>query len=68
LKGVNEKVIADAISLAFKYNLTAYDAYFLALSRKEGKPFITADYRFIGRLKGFRGIIRLSDISKMGIP
>ena len=67
VKGVNEQVMADAISLAFKHNLTAYDAYFLALSKKEGKPFITADYRFVGRVKGFRGIIKLSDISKMGI-
>jgi predicted nucleic acid-binding protein len=67
VKGVNEQVMAEAISLAFKHNLTAYDAYFLALSKKEGKPFITADYRFIGRVKGFRGIIKLSDISKMGI-
>jgi len=39
-----------------------YDAYFLALSIKEGKPFITADYRFMGRVKGFREIIKLSDI------
>jgi predicted nucleic acid-binding protein len=67
VKGVNEQVMSDAISLAFRHNLTAYDAYFLALSKKEGKPFIMADYRFLGRVKGFRGIIKLSDISKMGI-
>ncbi len=64
VRGVDEQVMGEAISLAFKHNLTVYDAYFLALSRKESKPFITADYRFIGRLKGFRGIIKLSDISE----
>ncbi|MCX5914889.1 MAG: type II toxin-antitoxin system VapC family toxin [Deltaproteobacteria bacterium] len=63
VRGVNEQVMGEAISLAFKYKLTVYDAYFLALSKKEGKPFITADYRFTGRVKGFREIIKLSDIS-----
>jgi len=53
----------EAISLAFKHEVTVYDAYFLALAKKEGKPFITADYRFMGRVKGFREIIRLSDFS-----
>ncbi len=62
VQGVDAGVMGEAISLAFKRNVTVYDAYFLALSRKEGKPFITADYRFMGRVKGIRGIIRLSDI------
>lgn len=62
VKSLNEEVMKEAISLAFKHDITVYDAYFLALSRKEGKPFITADYRFMGRLKGFREMIKLSDI------
>ncbi len=67
VKGVDQQVMADAISHAFTYNLAVYDAYFLALARKEGKPFITADYRFMDRVKGYRGIIKLSDISKLKI-
>ena len=63
VKSVNEEVMREAISLAFKYDVTVYEAYFLALSKKEGKPFITADYRFLGRVKGFREIIKLSDFS-----
>ena len=62
-KSVDEEVMEEAISLAFKHEVTVYDAYFLALAKKEGKPFITADYRFMGRVKGFREIIRLSDFS-----
>jgi predicted nucleic acid-binding protein len=62
VKSVNEEVMREAISLAFKHDVTVYDAYFLALSKREGKPFITADYRFMGRVKGFREIIKLSDI------
>jgi len=63
VRGVDAEVMGETISLAFKHNVTAYDAYFLALSKKESRPFITADYRFMERVKGFRGIIRLSDIS-----
>ena len=66
-KSVDEEVMEEAISLAFKHGVTVYDAYFLALSMKEGKPFVTADYRFMGRVKGFREIIRLSDIYQLGI-
>jgi predicted nucleic acid-binding protein len=67
-KGAEESVMAEAISLAFKYDLAVYDAYFLALSKNEGKPFITADYRFVERLKGFREIIKLRDISEIDGP
>lgn len=61
VKRVNEEVMREAISLAFKHDVTVYDAYFLALSKKEGKQFITADYRFMGRVRGFRDIVKLSD-------
>jgi predicted nucleic acid-binding protein len=61
VKSVSEEVMKEAISFAFKHDVTVYDAYFLALSKKEDKPFITADYRFMGRIKGFREIIKLSD-------
>jgi len=64
VRGVDEQVMGDALSLACKHHLTVYDAYFLALSKKEGKPFITADYKLAGKVKGFRGIIKLSDVQE----
>ncbi len=64
VRRADEQVMGNAITLAFKHNLTVYDAYFLALSKKEGRPLITADYRLIRRVKGFHEIIRLSDISE----
>ena len=67
VKSLDEEVMKEAISLAFKHDVKVYDAYFLALSTKEGKSFVTADYRFMGRVKGFREIIRLSDIYQLGI-
>jgi predicted nucleic acid-binding protein len=62
VRGIDKKVMGDAIYIAFKYNITAYDAYFVALSKTEGKPFITADYKFVGRVKEFKEIVKLSDI------
>ncbi|MCK4432104.1 MAG: type II toxin-antitoxin system VapC family toxin [Candidatus Aminicenantes bacterium] len=55
-------VIAHAVDIAFRLNVTVYDACFMALSQIEKIPFITADYKFIERVKGFKGIIRLSEM------
>lgn len=51
-----------AHAIAFKFNVTVSDSYFMALSQLEKKPFITADYEFIERVKGFKDTIRLSEI------
>jgi predicted nucleic acid-binding protein len=58
---IDKKVMEDAVALAFKYHITVYDAYFLGLSRAEGKPLITADYKFFEKMKGYKGIIKLSE-------
>jgi len=55
-------IIAHAIDIAFRFNVTVYDACFMALSQIEKMPFLTADYKFIERVKGFKEIIRLSDM------
>lgn len=62
VRRADKKVMEDATTIGFKFNLPVYDAYFLALSRIEGKPLITADYKFVERMKGTKGIIKLSDI------
>jgi predicted nucleic acid-binding protein len=62
VRKVTSSVITAAINIAFKFNVTVYDAYFLALSQLENKPFVTADYKFIGRIKGFKGIVNLTEI------
>jgi predicted nucleic acid-binding protein len=63
VKGVDKRVMADAISIAFKYGVTVYDAYFLALSRVERKPLIIADYKFAEKIKASKEILRLSDLT-----
>jgi predicted nucleic acid-binding protein len=62
MRKIDGAVMESAIETAFKFRTTVYDAYFLALSRTENKPFITADYEFAEQVKGVKGIIRLSDI------
>lgn len=62
MREIDGAVMESAIETAFKFRTTVYDAYFLSLSRTESKPFITADYKLAEQVKGFRGIIRLSDM------
>jgi len=62
VRKVEAIVITRAVEIAFKYNVTVYDAYFLALSQAEKKTFITADYKFIKRLKDLKNIMRLSEM------
>lgn len=62
MREIDSAVMELAIETAFKFRTTMYDAYFLALSRTESKPFITADYKFAEQVKGLKGIIKLSDI------
>lgn len=63
VKGVDKRVMAEAIRIAFRYAVTVYDAYFLALSRMERKPLILADYKFVERVKVSKEIIKLSDLT-----
>ena len=52
----------DSSVIAFKFNVTVYDAYFLALSQLESKPFVAADYKFTGRIKCFKDIVNLTEL------
>lgn len=54
-------ITAHAIDLAFKFNITVYDAYFMALCQNEKKSLITADYKFVDRVRGFKEIVKLSE-------
>ncbi len=62
IREVDSLIISHAIDIAFRLNVTVYDAYFMALSQIEKIPFLTADYKFIERVKGFKGIIKLSEM------
>ena len=63
VKGGDKGVIAEAIGIAFRYGVTVYESYFLALSGMERKPLIIADYKFAEKVKPFKRIIKLSDLN-----
>jgi len=60
--GVEKEILHNAIEIAFKYNVTVYDASFLALSMKLNKALVTADYKFFEHMKDFQGIVKLTDL------
>lgn len=62
MRGINDAVLGNAIDIAYKFNVTVYDAYFLALAQTEKNPFVTADYKFRERVKGFENIVKLSEL------
>lgn len=64
IRPVEPAVLERAIALAFKFNITVYDAYFLSLAQSEGKPLITADYKMAGRMKGSKYLMRLSEFQR----
>lgn len=59
VRGADPALMARAMEMAFAFNVTVYDAYFLALAESEGSAFVTADYRFFERVKEAGNIVRL---------
>lgn len=62
VRGIDATITAHAIDMAFKFDVTVYDSCVMAISQIEDKPFVTADYKFAKKTKGFKNIVRLSEI------
>ncbi|NQE52835.1 Ribonuclease VapC3 [ANME-1 cluster archaeon GoMg3.2] len=45
-------IINLAVALAFEYNITVYDAFYIALAKDLELTFITADRRLCERVRG----------------
>lgn len=58
LTSPTQQIIGEALALAFQYNATFYDAYFLALAEAIKFVLITADGEFYEKVKE-RGTIKL---------
>lgn len=61
IRAAEPEILERAINTAFKFRITVYDAYYLALAQTGNAPLITADYKMAGRLKGFKQVVRLSE-------
>jgi len=46
-----KRVIESAISIAFEFDITLYDAYFIALAKELEFEFVTADEDFYKKIK-----------------
>lgn len=64
IRAVEPAVLERSIDMAFKFNITVFDAYFLSLAQSEGKPLITADNKMAGRMKGSKYLMRLSEFQR----
>lgn len=54
-------VLSSALTLAFRYQIMVYDAYFLALAEAIECPLITADRRFYNKVSDSKWTSALSD-------
>jgi predicted nucleic acid-binding protein len=63
VKGVDPALIARALEIAYQFNTTVYDSYFMAMAESVESPFVTADYRFYEKVKKAGNIVRLDKLS-----
>jgi predicted nucleic acid-binding protein len=57
-------LVADALPIALDYSITAYDASYVARSRRLGLPLVTADEALVRKLAGAPfNIVRLADLA-----
>ncbi len=54
-------IINVAVSLAFEYDITVYDAFYVALAKDLELAFITADKRLCERVRGLDFVIFIGD-------
>jgi predicted nucleic acid-binding protein len=60
---------SDALQLAITHVISAYDACYVALSRRLGLPLVTADDALVRKLTGAPfAILRLADLSFPSTP
>jgi predicted nucleic acid-binding protein len=63
VKEAHSELLARSLEIAFEFNTTVYDSYFMALAESLGLAFVTADYRFQEKVKKAGNIVRLDKIS-----
>jgi predicted nucleic acid-binding protein len=55
-------VISSAVSLAFQFGITFYDAYFIALAKELNYTFVTADEKLFNKIKSLKFANLLKDL------
>jgi len=62
IRAAEQDILVPAVSLAFQYAVTVYDAYFLALADKLESMLITADYKFCQKFDEVKSVIPLDKL------
>lgn len=57
-----QQVLREAVTHALRYNITVYDAYFLALTKELGTEYVTADEKLFRSTKGESFVRLLGDL------
>ena len=60
-RAADADLLRQAAELAFRFNVTVYDAAFLALANLSGFNLLSADEKLIARAAGFPRIFRLGE-------
>ena len=58
---VNHVVITHAVTIARQYHITVYDSSYLSFAQSVGCHLITADKKLYQKIKGFPGVVFISD-------
>ena len=54
------RVVESSITMAFKYNITIYDAFYAALAHEIGFTFVTADSKLYQKIKDLKFVRHIS--------
>jgi predicted nucleic acid-binding protein len=54
------RVVKSSITMAFKYNITIYDAFYAALAGEIGFTFVTADSKLYQKIKDLKFVRHIS--------
>jgi predicted nucleic acid-binding protein len=65
IRPIGVDLLRKTVAIAFAYQLTLYDAVYVALAEVVGFPLLTADEILLKKMKGHSIVLRLRDI-KLG--
>jgi predicted nucleic acid-binding protein len=61
-------LVSDALEIAQTYDVTAYDAVYAALARRENTPLVTADEALVRKLVGLDVVVLWLGDAQLGTP
>lgn len=63
IRPIDVDLLRKTVAIAFAYQLTIYDAVYVALAEIVGFPLLTADEALLKKMKGHSIVLRLRDLA-----